>query len=87
MVSRLQTTKVVSEFDGPGGSINESLAGLILNTHYRGTLTVRRIGSVDAPIDFRHQRAALHCPSGHRRFQIGSIAADSAVVGYMSDGR
>ena len=40
-ISSPQTTKVVSEFDGPGGSINESLAGLIPNTHYRGTLTVR----------------------------------------------
>src|SRR5215471_15868672 len=50
-ISSPQTTKVVSTFDGPGGSINESLGSLLPNTHYRGTLTVRSdCGSVDALI-------------------------------------
>jgi hypothetical protein len=83
-ISSPQTTKVVSEFDGPGGSINESLAGLIPNTHYRGTLTVRSdCGSVDALIDFRTPNAPrCTVPPAIDALQIGSIAADSAVVGY-----
>jgi hypothetical protein len=83
-ISSPQTTTVVSEFDGPSGSITQSLANLIPNTHYRGTLTVRSdCGSVDALIDFRTPNTP-RCTVAPAIdvLEISSITANSAVVGY-----
>jgi hypothetical protein len=83
-ISSPQTTKVVGDFGPPGGSISESLAGLVPDTHYRGSLTVHSdCGSVDALIDFRTPNAPVcTIPPAVDALQVASIGTDSAVVGY-----
>jgi hypothetical protein len=83
-ISSPQTTIFGGEFSGPSGSFTQSVAHLVPNTHYRGTLTIRSdCGSVDALIDFRTP-ATPRCtgPPAIDVFQVGTVGTDSAVVAY-----
>jgi hypothetical protein len=82
-----QTTTFGGEFSAPGGSIDESIGGLLPNTHYRGTLTVHNdCGSEDALIDFRTPNAppppTCAGPPGIDSLDVGAVGVDSAVLTY-----
>src|SRR4029450_7168762 len=82
-----QTTTFGGDYSDGGGSINESLQGLLPNTHYRGALTVRDdCGSDGALIDFRTPNAppppTCTGPPGIDSLDVHAIGVDSAVLTY-----
>jgi hypothetical protein len=82
-----QTTTFGGDYSAPGGSIDESFGGLLPNTHYRGTLTVRNdCGSDDALIDFRTPNAppppTCTGPPGIDSLDVRAVGVDSAVLTY-----
>lgn len=86
-ISSPETTTVGGSFSGPEDTISVGFSSLIPHTHYRGTLSVSGdCGGDSAEIDFRTPesppRSTCAAAPSVDGLQVGSVALDSAVVGY-----